>query len=153
MPNTYSQINIHAIYAVKGRGNLLYPEFKSQLFRYISGILSNAGQFPLAVNGAHDHVHMFFELDPVNSISEILRIVKSNSSKWINENHFVKGKFRWQEGYGAFSYARSARNYVINYIINQEEHHRKISFREEYLGMLAKFDISYDTKYLFEFYD
>ena len=153
MPNTYSQINIHAVYAVKGRENLLNPEFKSQLFKYTSGILSQLDQFPLAVNGAHDHVHMFFELNPVNSISEILRIVKSSSSKWVNDHQFVKGKFRWQEGYGAFSNARSERDNVINYIINQEEHHRKISFREEYLAMLAKFDISYDAKYLFEFYD
>jgi putative transposase len=153
MPNTYSQINIHTIFAVKGRENLLYPEFKSQLFMYISGILSNAGQFPLAVNGASDHVHLFFELNPAHSISEILRIVKSNSSKWINDKRFVKGKFRWQEGYGAFSYSRSARNEVINYIINQEEHHKKTSFREEYLIMLTKFDIPYDSKYLFEFYD
>ena len=153
MPNTFSQINIHAIYAVKGSDNLLYPEFKSQLFRYISGILSHTGQFPLAVNGAYDHVHMFFELNPANTISDILRIVKSNSSKWINDHQFLKGKFSWQEGYGAFSYARSARNEVINYIKSQEEHHRKISFREEYLGMLAKFDIPYDSKYLFEFYD
>ena len=153
MPNTYSQINIHAVYAVKGRENLLHPEFRSQLFRYISGILSNAGQFPLAVNGSHDHVHMFFELNPAHSISEILRIVKSNSSKWINDQQFVKGKFRWQEGYGAFSCSRSQRNGVINYIINQEEHHSKISFRHEYLSMLEKFDISYDPKYVFEFYD
>jgi len=153
MPNTYSQINIHAVYAVKGRENLLHSKFKSQLFRYISGILSNTGQFPLAVNGAQDHIHIFFELNPANSISEILRIVKSNSSKWMNDQGFVKGKFRWQEGYGAFSYSRSARNDVINYIINQEEQHRRISFREEYLAILAKFEISYDTKYLFEFYD
>jgi putative transposase len=109
MANTYTQINIHSIFAVKGRKSVLNTEFRPKLFEYILGILRNTKQFPLAVNGYHDHVHIFFELDPTSSISDIMRIVKTNSSKWINENSIIKGKFSWQEGYGAFSYARSQR--------------------------------------------
>lgn len=151
MPNTYTQINIHAVFAVKGRENLLTKEFRPKLFEYISGILRNIKQFPLTVNGYQDHVHIFFELNPTNSISEIMRIVKSNSSKWINENGFIKGKFSWQEGYGAFSYSRSQRNDVTNYIINQEQHHSKIPYKIEYLELLKKFDVEFDNQYLFEF--
>jgi len=151
MPNTYTQINIHAVFTVKGRENLLTQKFRPKLFEYISGILKNIDQFPLAVNGYQDHVHIFFELKPTRTITEIMRIVKSNSSKWINENGFINGKFSWQEGYGAFSYSRSQRNDVINYIINQEQHHSKVPFKTEYLELLNKFDVEYDNKYLFEF--
>jgi len=151
MPNTYTQINIHAVFTVKGRENLLTQKFRPKLFEYISGILKNIDQFPLAVNGYQDHVHIFFELKPTRTITEIMRIVKSNSSKWINENGFINGKFSWQEGYGAFSYSRSQRNDVINYIINQEQHHSKVPFKIEYIELLNKFDVEYDNKYLFEF--
>ena len=153
MPNTYTQINIHVVFSVKNRENFLLKEFRPRLFEYISGILKNSNQFPLAVNGYHDHVHIFFELSPTNSISEIMRIVKANSSKWINENNFIKGKFSWQEGYGAFSYSRSQRNDVINYIIKQEEHHKKSPFKNEYLDLLKKFEIEFDNHYVFEFYE
>ncbi len=153
MANTYTQINIHAIFSVKGRENLLTNNFRTELFKYIAGILKNNKQFSLAVNGNHDHVHIFFELNPTTSLSEIIRIVKTNSSKWINENHFVKGKFLWQEGYGAFSYSRSQRDNVIKYIIKQEEHHKKTTFRQEYFELLRKFEIEFDDHYVFEFYD
>ncbi len=153
MPNTYTQINIHVVFSVKNRENFLLKEFRPRLFEYISGILKNSNQFPLAVNGYHDHVHIFFELSPTNSISEIMRIVKANSSKWINENNFIKGKFSWQEGSGAFSYSRSQRNDVINYIIKQEEHHKKSPFKNEYLDLLKKFEIEFDNHYVFEFYE
>ncbi len=153
MANTYSQLNIHAVFAVKGRQNLLLPHFRYELFKYMSGILSNDGSFPLAVGGWYDHVHVFFELQPVMSISKQIQVLKASSSKWINENHFLPGKFNWQEGYGAFSYSRWQRDRVIKYILHQEEHHRKQTFKTEYLKILDQYNIPYDEKYLFDFMD
>jgi REP element-mobilizing transposase RayT len=153
MANTYSQVNIHCVFAVKGRENLITKSFKDDLHRYMSGILKNDGSFPLAVNGWLDHVHVFFELPMTMSISDQMRMLKATSSKWINDNKLVKGKFSWQEGYGAFSYAKSQRDVVINYIKIQEEHHQKQSFKQEYLELLEKFEIPYDERYIFEFYD
>ena len=124
MANTYSQINIQCIFAVKGRENIINNSFRDNLHKYMYGILKNDNLFPLAVGGWLDHVHIFFELNPNMKISDIIRMVKSTSSKWINENNFIKGKFYWQGGYGAFSYARSQRNNVIKYIMTQEEHHK-----------------------------
>jgi len=153
MANTYTQINIHAVFSVLGRENILTQNFRPDLFKYINGILKNNKQFPLAVNGYLDHVHIFFELHPTTAVSDILRIVKTNSSKWINKNKLVKGKFFWQEGFGAFSHSRSQRNNVIQYIMKQGEHHKKRTFREEYLEMLEKFEIPFENEYVFEFYD
>jgi len=153
MANTYSQINIHSIFSIKGRENIITQNFREDLFKYISGILNQNKQYSLAVNGYKDHVHIFFELHPTKALADIIRIVKTNSSKWINENRFVKGKFAWQEGYGAFSYSRSQRDDVIKYIMNQEKHHGKRTFREEYLDLLKKFKIDFDDHYVFEFYD
>lgn len=146
-------MNTHAVFSVKGRKSLLTNNFRDDLFKYITGILNNIDQFSLAVNGYQDHVHIFFELNPTTSLSDVIRIVKTNSSKWINKNRFVKGKFEWQEGYGAFSYSKSQRNRVIQYIINQEEHHAKKKFRHEYLNLLKKFEIEFNDHYIFEFYD
>ena len=153
MANTYTQINIHLIFAVQGRENILSKSFRENLFKYIHGILKKSKQYPLAVNGYLDHVHAFFELNPKNPISDIARIVKTNSSKWINENKLVGGKFHWQQGFGAFSYSRSQRNDVIKYIMNQEKHHKKKTFREEYIGFLESFNIKYDQRYLFKWID
>jgi len=153
MANTYTQLSIHVVFAVKGRENSLHAKMRPELFKYISGILNKTNQFSLAVNGYKDHVHVFFELNPVNSLSEVVRIVKANSSKWINENNLIPGKFSWQEGYGGFSYSRSQRDTVINYIIKQEEHHKQKSFREEYLGILKTFQIDFEEQYVFEFYE
>lgn len=153
MANTYSQINIHAVFAVQGRENILSEEIRERLFSYISGILRNMNLFSLAVNGFTDHVHIFFELRPDTSISDVMRDIKSNSSKWINENKLVQGKFSWQKGFGAFSYSRSQRDTVIKYILNQENHHKKISFKDEYLELLRKFNVEYDDQYLYEFYE
>ena len=153
MANTYSQINIHCVFAVKGRENLISKEFRDELHRYMSGILKNDNAYPLSVGGWKDHVHVFFELHPDSKISDSMRMLKASSSKWINDNKFVKGKFQWQEGYGAFSYSRSQRNNVINYIMNQEDHHKKQTFREEYLELLTKFEIEFKNEYVFEFYD
>jgi REP element-mobilizing transposase RayT len=153
MANTYTQLNMHVVFSVKGRENILLNKFRLDLFKYISGILKNVEQFPLAVNGFKDHVHIFFEMQPTKSLSDIVRIVKTNSSKWINENKFMPGKFSWQEGYGGFSYSRSQRNNVIQYIMKQEEHHKQKTFREEYLELLQLFEINFDEQYIFEFYE
>jgi len=150
MANTYTQLNIQLVFAVKGRDSLLKKSFRYELFMYISGILKEINQFPLAVNGYLDHVHVFFELNPNNSVSEISRILKSNSSKWINDKNFLMNKFNWQSGYGAFSYSRSHRDKVIKYIMNQEKHHKKKTFKDEYLDFLTSFNIKHEKKYLFE---
>ena len=153
MANTYSQINIHAVFAVNGRETILNKETRYRIFEYISGIIKGMELYPLAVNGFTDHVHVFFELKPNVSISKVLQVIKSNSSKWINENHLVSERFEWQKGYGAFSYSRSQRDTVIKYIIEQENHHKKRSFRDEYLYLLKKYEIEFDEKYLFQFYE
>ena len=153
MANTYTQLNVQTVFAVKGRDNFITSNFRDELFGYISGILKNIKQYPLAVNGYNDHVHIFFELNPSSSVSDVLEIVKANSSKWINTNKFVKGHFEWQRGYGGFTYSRSQRNDVIQYIMHQEKHHATKPFREEYLEMLKKFEIEYDERYIFEFYE
>mgnify|MGYP001416305542 CR=1 FL=1 len=153
MANTYSQINIHCVFAVKGRENMITDRFRDNLHKYMSGILRNENAFPLAVGGWRDHVHVFFELPPNLRVSDLMRDLKAVSSKWINDNRFVKGKFQWQEGYGAFSYSRSQRNEVIQYILNQEKHHQLKTFKEEYLDMLMKFEIEFKDEYVFDFYD
>lgn len=153
MANTYTQLNIQAVFVVSRRENLLSDQLRPELFKYIAGILRNRNQFPLAVNGYKDHIHIFFELHPTSSVSEILQIVKSNSSKWINENSFIKGKFNWQVGYGAFTYSHSQRNNVIQYIMNQEKHHMKKSFKVEYLALLKKFEIDFNKTFVFDFFD
>jgi putative transposase len=153
MANTYTQLNIHCIFAVHGRESYLMSNFREDLFRYMSGILKGDKSYPLAVNGWLDHVHVFFELQPTMCVSDQMRMLKATSSKWINDNKFIKGKFRWQEGFGAFSYSRSQRDTVIRYIMNQEQHHQKQNFREEYLELLQKFEIPFEDKYLFEFYN
>ena len=153
MANTYSQLNIHCVFAVLGRENVIATSFRDDLHKYMSGILKHDGAYPLSVGGWKDHVHVFFELSPNQRISDLMRNLKATSSKWINDNRLVKGKFQWQEGYGAVSYSRSQRHDVINYIMKQEEHHRRKTFREEYLEMLQKFEIAFKNEYVFEFYD
>lgn len=153
MANTYSQISIHAVFAVKGRENIISRSWQDNLQKYISGILTKENCKSLAVGGWKDHVHIFFGLPVTLAIADVLRVVKANSSKWINETRLVKGHFEWQSGYGAFSYAKSQRDTVIKYIMGQEEHHKHKTFREEYAEMLKNFEVEYDEKYLFEFYE
>ena len=153
MANTYSQINIHCVFAVKGRENMITDRFRDNLHKYMSGILKNDNVFLLSIGGWRDHVHVFFELPTSLRVSDLMRDLKAVSSKWINDNRFVKGKFQWQEGYGAFSYSRSQRNEVIQYILNQEKHHQLKTFKEEYLDMLMKFEIEFKDEYVFDFYD
>jgi hypothetical protein len=119
----------------------------------MNGILRAETGFALAVGGWKDHVHLFFEQKTAQSTADVLRVVKTNSSKWINDLNLTREKFNWQDGYGAFSYARSQRDQVIKYVMNQERHHAKCTFREEYLRMLNEFEIPHDPKYLFDFFD
>jgi putative transposase len=136
MANTYSQLTIQTVFAVKHREHLITRNFRDDLHKYIAGILENESLTPLAVGGWKDHVHVLFGLPVTKNIADIMRIVKANSSKWINENHLVSGKFQWQEGYGAFSYSKSQRDKLIRYIMKQEQHHSKKTFKEEYLTLL-----------------
>jgi len=153
MANTYSQITIHAVFAVKGRENFIASEWRDSLHQYISGIITWKDEKSLAVGGWKDHVHILFWLPTTISIADFMSAVKASSSGWINDKKFIKGKFHWQSGYGAFSFAKSQRDIVIKYIMNQEEHHSKKTFKEEYLKMLLDIDVEYESKYLFEFYD
>jgi putative transposase len=153
MPNTYIQLYIQIVFAVKGRNNFISKQHKEELHKYITGIVQNRKHKMLAIHAMPDHVHLFAGLNPTQSISDLSRDVKSASSGFINEKRWVAGKFNWQEGFGAFSYSRSQIDAVVKYINNQEAHHAKRSFREEYLDLLQKFGIEYEEKYLFEFYD
>ena len=150
MANTYSQIYIHIVFAVQGRYNLIPKTIREELHKYITGIVQNRNQKVLAIFCMPDHTHMLVGMKPDISISDLTRDVKAISSKFINDNIFVKGKFNWQVGFGAFSYSKSQIDSVIKYILNQEQHHKRKSFKEEYLGLLEKFGIEYDEKYLFE---
>jgi len=153
MANTYTQLTIHVVFAVKHRENVLRKQYRDELYRYISGIITNKSNKVLAINGAFDHIHILIGLNPSFALSDIVRDIKNNSSKFINEKGWCKGKFQWQEGYGAFSYARSQRSTIIDYIMSQEEHHKKKSFKEEYLEILNKFEVEFDEKYIFDFID
>ena len=150
MANTYTQIHIQFVFAVKHRDGLLHASYKDELYRYIAGIIKNHNHKLLAINGMPDHVHVFIGMRPTQSISDLLQDIKGNSSKWINEKKFLKVKFEWQEGFGAFSYSKSQSNAVIDYIKNQEQHHAVKTFREEYLEFLELFEIDYDERYVFK---
>ncbi|MBK7885310.1 MAG: IS200/IS605 family transposase [Chitinophagaceae bacterium] len=153
MPGTFSQIYVQYVFAVKGRENCILPSFQTELYKYISGIITNKEQKSLAVNGMSDHVHVLVGLKPSMRIADLVRDIKNNSTNFINENKFLRNKFSWQEGYGVFSYSQSGFGKVIEYIKNQKEHHKKRTFKQEYMAFLKKFDISFEDKYLFEFYD
>ncbi|PZR24503.1 MAG: IS200/IS605 family transposase [Flavobacterium psychrophilum] len=150
MANTYSQIHLQFVFAVKHRDSLIRSQWKEELYLYISGIIEKQGHKLLAINGMPNHIHIFIGMRPNQSVSDLLQDIKRNSSLWINQKGFVNGKFEWQEGYGAFSYGKSQVKAVIDYIENQENHHKKISFREEYIDFLQKFEIEYDERYIFQ---
>ena len=150
MANTYTQIHIQAVFAVQNRDCVIDKEWKHELYKYISGILTNNTHKVLAINGMPDHIHIFFGMRPIQSLSDLMQDIKADSSRWINEKKFIKGKFSWQEGYGAFSYGKSQIPQVIEYIQRQEEHHKKKTFSEEYKDFLEKFDVKYDERYIFK---
>lgn len=153
MANTYTQIYIQIVFAVKGRQNLIPKEHREELHKFMTGIISNRGQKLFAIFAMPDHVHLLVSISPNVLISDLVRDIKAGSSKFINDKKWIIGKFNWQEGYGAFSYSKSHVDNVIKYILKQEEHHKKRTFKEEYLDFLRKFDIEYDEKYVFEWID
>jgi REP element-mobilizing transposase RayT len=150
MSNTYTQIHIQCVMAVKFRQALIQSSWKEQLHKYITGIVQNHGHKMIAINSMPDHLHLFIGFRPNQSLSDLMRLIKGESSEWINKQQFTPVAFRWQEGYGAFSYSRSHVQVVTDYIINQEEHHRKKTFLEEYQQFLEQFEIEYDDRYIFK---
>ncbi len=154
MANTYSQVFIQFIFAVKGRDRLIDENNRERLEKYITGIVQNNKQKLLAIYANPDHIHILIGYNNLNVlIPSLVRDIKSSSSKIINEENWFGGRFNWQEGYGAFSYSKSQVDKVYRYILNQNEHHKKESFKNEYLGFLQKFEIEYKDEYLFEFYE
>ncbi len=149
MANTYTQFYIHCVFAVKYRAALIRPEWEVLLHKYITGIVQNNGHKMIAINSVADHLHLFVGLHPNQSISEMMRLEKGDSSEFINKHRLCRGKFLWQSGYGAFSNSRSQISDVVRYIQNQKEHHRKRPFREEYLDMLKNYGVDYNEKYIF----
>jgi REP element-mobilizing transposase RayT len=147
---TFSQIYIQVVFAVKRRDALIKPEWEEELYKYITGIVQNKGQKMLAINGTSDHIHFLIGMKPSCRLSDLVREVKKSSNSFIKQKGFTRYNFEWQEGYGAFSYSHSAYDNVIKYIKNQKEHHRKRTFREEYLEFLEKFNIEFKNEYLFE---
>jgi len=150
MANTYTQIHIQTVFSVQNRECIILKSWKDELYKYIAGIVQNNNHKLLAINGIPDHVHLLFGLRPTQSLSDLMQDIKGSSSKWINEKRFVRGKFSWQEGYGAFSYSKAELTKVLNYIDNQQTHHKKKTFTEEYLEMLKEFEIEYDERYVFK---
>lgn len=153
MANTYTQLYIHLVFVVKGRENLISENHRQELEKYICGIINNKNSKPLAIYCNPDHTHILLALHPTVSVSDIARDIKANSSRFINENRWIRGKFNWQDGFGAFSYSKSHLDYVIKYILNQPHHHKKKTFKEEYIDFLKKYQIEYDEKYLFDWLD
>jgi len=150
MANTYTQMHHQFIFAVKNRMSLIHQTWKEDLYKYMTGIIQNHDHKVLAINGVADHVHIFIGMRPTQSVSDLLQDIKGGSSKWITENKLVRSKFQWQEGYGAFSYSKSHVPAVIKYIHNQEIHHKKKTFIEEYVDFLEKFGVDYDKRYIFK---
>jgi REP element-mobilizing transposase RayT len=151
MANTFSQIYIQTVFAVRNRQSLIKQEFKEDLFKYITGIVTNQGQKLISINGMSDHIHVLIGLRPAMALADLVQEIKADSSNFVNREKFVRGKFSWQEGYGAFSYGHSQLDTIIRYIRNQAKHHQRNSFKNEYLTLLRRFDIAFEEKYVFEF--
>lgn len=149
MSNTFTQIHIHVVFAVKHRYGLLLPSWRERLFAYIASIIDHAGHKSLLVNGVEDHVHLVFGMRPTQPLAELIKTVKQASSRWVNDSGFVPGKFAWQEGYGAFSCGYPDLPGLLNYVAKQEEHHQRIRFVDEYRALLDEAEISYDERFLF----
>ena len=150
MANTYTQIYLHVVFAVKHRDALISSSWKERLHKYITGIIQNQGQKLIAINTMSNHAHIFIGMKPDEALSDLVRDIKRNSTNFVNNEIRLHGKFGWQEGFGAFSYSHSQIGSVVNYILNQEEHHRRKTFREEYETMLKDFAVAYDDRYVFK---
>ena len=153
MANTYTQIYLQLVFSPLGRENILPHKHKEEIQKYTTGIIQNRKHKLLTINCMPDHVHIFIGYLPAQSLPELMRDIKASTSGFINEEKWMPGRFQWQEGYGAFSYSRSQIDSVVKYINNQEDHHKKATFKDEYLRLLEKFDVQYDERYLFEWYD
>ena len=152
MANTYTQLYVHVIFSVQGRKNLIAAKWRQSLYEYITGIIKNKNQKLMVINGVSDHLHLLIGLKPEASLSGLIRDVKANSSKWINDNGHVPGRFEWQSGFGAFSISSALVPTVVEYILNQEEHHRKRTFREEYIELLDAYQVEYRKEFIFKDY-
>jgi len=150
MAGTFSQIYIQIVFAVRNRDAMISSVWEEELYKYITGIIKNKGQKMLAINGMPDHIHLFIGMKPSCNLSDLVREIKKSSNKFISEKKFSMFQFNWQEGYGAFSYSHSQIDNVIKYIMNQKDHHRKLTFREEYVDFLRKFDIEFNDEHLFK---
>ena len=150
MANTYSQIYIQIVFAVEGRQNLIDPIHNNQLQKYITGIVTAQRQKLIAINNMPDHAHILIGQRPDSALSDLIGDIKSGSTNFINRQRWVKGRFNWQEGFGAFSYSRSQMDAVVRYVKNQQKHHQRLSFRDEYVKLLDKFDVPYDERYIFK---
>ena len=153
MPNTFTQLYIQFVFAVKYRECLIKKEWKDELYKYITGIVQNNKSKMLAINGMSDHIHIFISYKPTIAIPDLIKDIKLASGSWINDNKLLSHRFNWQEGYGAFSYRLRDIDEICRYIQAQDEHHRKRTFKQEYIGLLNDFAIAYDEKYLFDFFD
>jgi REP element-mobilizing transposase RayT len=149
MANTYTQIHIQAVFVVKFRASVIQNEWKDELYKYITGIIQGHNHKVLIINGMPDHIHVLFGMRPTQSLSDLLQDVKGGSSKWINERNLTRSRFEWQPGYGAFSYSKADLQKVIDYIKNQEAHHSKKTFIEEYTELLEEFEIKFEERFLF----
>ncbi len=153
MANTYTQLYIQIVFAVKGRYNLIPNAHKEEVYSYMAGIIRKRNHKVIIINGIPDHVHIFIGLNPAQSLSKLVNEVKTATTKFIKQQSWMRYNFAWQIGFGAFSYSRSHIDAVYKYLKNQERHHQKQTFREEYLNFLKKFEIDYKEEYLFEFYE
>jgi len=153
MANTYTQIYIQLVFAVEGRRSLIPKEHKVEIYKEMTTVLQNKKQKVMAINGMPDHVHLLIGQSPDIALSDLVKDVKIASSRLINDKRWVRGHFNWQLGFGAFSYSRSQVSRVAKYIEDQERHHAKRSFRDEYLALLKNFDVEYDPTYVFTFVD
>lgn len=153
MPNTYTQLYIQFVFAVRHRESLIKGEWKDDLYKYITGIVQNNKSKMLAIGGMSDHIHIFIGYKPTMAIPDLVKDIKLASGSWINDNKLTSHRFNWQEGYGAFSYRLRDIDEICKYIQNQESHHYKKTFRDEYTGLLNDFAVEYNDQYLFEFFD
>ena len=150
MPNTYSQIYIQTVFAVKHRNALIQTTWEDELYKYITGIIRNKEQKLISINGMPDHIHILIGMKPTCCLSDLVREIKKTSNEFINEKKFCRAKFEWQSGFGAFSYGHSQLDDVAAYIAGQKEHHKKQTFKQEYTGLLKKFNIEHQDQYLFD---
>ncbi len=153
MANTYRKLNLQIVFAVKNRQALLHKSWRGELFKYIAGVINRRGHFSLAVNGVSDHLHIFFDYNGQELIGDLVREIKKSSNNYINDKNLCSSKFQWQSGYGVFSHGYREKDIIINYVKNQELHHKKQTFREEYVAFLKSYEIEFKEEYMFSFFD